>query len=125
MSDIDAKIRGTLDADDREFLKQLDQGDRGLFTQIGDVLTGPLASWAKLIFAVASVLGVFLLYAAWRFFTSEGGDDLLRWGLILLGGLTMQGFIKEWLYSRMNMLAILRELKRLQLLVAMREEPNT
>jgi hypothetical protein len=31
----------------------------------------------------------------------------------------MQGFIKDWFFSRMNMLTILREVKRLQVQVAM------
>ncbi len=118
MTSVDERIGSALSADDREFLASFDE-ERGLFTQVGDVLTGPLGGWARLIFAVAFALGMFLLYAGWRFFTSDGGDDLVRWGLILLAVLTMQGFIKEWFYSRMNMLAVVREVKRLQLQIVL------
>ena len=118
MTDTDTRIRNALDDDDRAFLASLDQ-DRGMFTQVGDVLTGPLGGWSRLIFAVALVLGVTLVYCGWRFLTATASEDILWWGMVTLGMLTMQGFIKEWFYSRMNLLSTLRELRRLQLQVAM------
>ena len=121
MTHTDDRIAAALDADDREFLASLDEG-RGMFTQIGDVLTGPLGGWSKLIFAVAFVLGIALVYFAYRFFTASGVEDTVQWGMITLAVLMMQGFIKEWFYSRMNMLSILREVKRLQLQVSMLEK---
>lgn len=124
MSTIDERISGAMSDDDRAFLASLDE-ERGLFEQVGDTLTGPLAGWSRLIFVVAFALGITLIYSAWRFFTASGGDDLLFWGLITLGILMMQGFIKEWFYNRMNMIAILRELKRLQLQIAMSQDSET
>ncbi|MBO6525812.1 DUF6768 family protein [Erythrobacter sp.] len=121
MTDIDDRIRGALDADDKAFLASLDEG-RGLFSQMGDVLAGPLGGWSKLIFAVAFVLGITLLYLAWRFFTATSFEDAVWWGMVTLAALLMQGFIKEWFYARMNLLSMLRELKRLQLQVAMLSE---
>ena len=124
MSTIDERISGAMSDDDRAFLASLDE-ERGLFEQVGDTLTGPLAGWSRLIFVVAFALGITLIYSAWRFFTASGGDELLFWGLITLGILMMQGFIKEWFYNRMNMIAILRELKRLQLQIAMSQDSET
>lgn len=121
MSNIDERIAGALSEDDHAFLASLDEG-RGMFTQIGDVLTGPLGGWSKLIFAVAFVLGFVLIYAGWRFFTASATDDYIWWGLVTLAILMMQGFIKEWFYNRMNMISILREIKRLQVQVALNEE---
>lgn len=118
MTEIDDRIRGALDADDRAFLASLDH-DRGMFTQVGEVLAGPLGGWSKLIFAVAVVMGFTLVYCSWRFFTASGSEDILWWGLVTLGALMMQGIIKEWFYSRMNLLATLREVRRLQVQVAM------
>ena len=118
MTDTDNRIRNVLDEDDRAFLASLDQ-DRGMFTQVGDVLAGPLGGWSRLIFAVALVLGVTLVYCGWRFLTATASEDILWWGMVTLAILTMQGFIKEWFYSRMNLLSTLRELRRLQLQVAM------
>ena len=121
MTTIDERISGALTDDDRNFLTSLDE-ERGLFTQIGDTLTGPLGGWSKLIFVVAIAVGLTMAYAAYRFFTSSGEEDLLFWGIVALGTLMMQGFIKEWFYNRMNMIALLRELKRLQLQIAMAQE---
>lgn len=121
MTDIDDRIRGALDADDKAFLAGLDEG-RGMFSQMGDVLAGPLGGWAKLIFVFAVPVGIALVYCGYRFFTAPGLDQALWWGIVTLGLLTMQGFIKEWFYSRMNLLSVLREMKRLQLQVAMLEE---
>ena len=121
MSNVDERITSALDEDDREFLASLDEG-RGMFTQIGDVLTGPLGGWSKLIMVVAIVLGVALLYSGWQFFTASATDDYIWWGLVTLALLMMQGFIKEWFYNRMNMISILRELKRLQVQIALSAE---
>ena len=117
MTNIDDRIRGALDDDDRAFLASLDEG-RGMFSQIGDVLSGPLGGWSKLVFAIALVLGVLLVYAGFRFFTAADMEQATWWGIITLAVLLMQGFIKEWFYNRMNMLSVLREVKRLQLQVA-------
>ncbi len=118
MNNTDDRIASALDEDDRAFLASLDEG-RGLFTQVGDVLAGPLSGWAKLIFGVAFVLGIALIYFVYRFFTAPGFEESVWWGMVTLAALMMQGFIKEWLYARMNMLSILREVKRLQLQVSM------
>lgn len=121
MTSIDERIGSALSEDDREFLASLDEG-RGMFTQIGDVLTGPLGGWSKLIFAVAFVLGFVLIYAGYRFFTASAADDYLWWGLVTLAVLMMQGFIKEWFYNRMNMISVLRELKKMQMQIALLSE---
>ncbi len=121
MTHIDDRISDALDEDDRAFLASLDEG-RGMFTQIGDVLAGPLGHWSKLIFAVAVLIGFTLVYCVWRFFAAGSTDEAVWWGMVSLGALMMQGFIKEWFYSRMNLLAMLREMKRLQFQVALLEE---
>ncbi|MEX0341635.1 MAG: DUF6768 family protein [Erythrobacter sp.] len=124
MSDIDDRIRGALDADDKAFLASLDEG-RGMFSQMGDVLAGPLGGWAKLIFVFAIPIGLAVVYCGFRFFTAPGFDEAVWWGIVTLGLLTMQGFIKEWFYARMNLLSMLRELKRLQVQVAMLAEDRS
>lgn len=117
MTDIDDRIRDVLDEDDRKFLDQL-EADRGLWRQIGDSLTGPMGGWAKLIFAVSFLLGIALIYSGWRFFTADAVGDQVTWGLLALAVLMAQGFAKDWFFSRMNMLNILREVKRLQWQIA-------
>ncbi|MEE4199339.1 DUF6768 family protein [Erythrobacter sp.] len=121
MTNHDQRIAAALDDDDRAFLDQI-EADRGLFTQLGDSLGGPLGGWAKLVFGFAFALGILLLFAAYRALTASTYEAAMGWGLALVGILVLQGFIKEWLFARMNMLSILREVKRLQVQVALLSE---
>lgn len=117
MTPIDDRIRGALDEDDRAFLDSLDDR-RGIFRQIGDSWNGPLGGWARFAFAIAIAIGLGLAYALFRAVTANSTDAMLGWGLITLGLLIMQGFLKEWMFARLNLLMVLRELKRVQLQLA-------
>jgi Family of unknown function (DUF6768) len=116
-------IAQTLTDDDRAFLARLDD-ERGLFTQVGDVLTGPLAGWTRLIFVVTFFMSIATLYAVWMAFTVEGTRELVLWSAGAMIGFIATGFTKDWFFSRMNMLNILREVKRLQVQVALLGEEH-
>ena len=115
----DTRIAQALSEDDQAFLDSL-EGERGLFTQIGDTWKGPMGGWAKLIFAFTAALGVLFLFVIWKAATST--DNIAAHTLWAISGvalLVVIGFAKEWMFARMNMLTVLREIKRLQLEVAM------
>lgn len=118
MTQTDDRISAALDADDRDFLASLDR-DRGMFRQIGDSMHGPLGGWARISFAFAIAIGIGLFYAFYRALTFDSLEALIGWGLTCIALLVMQGFLKEWMFARMNMLAVLAEVKRLQLQVAL------
>lgn len=127
MTDTDDRIRGALDEDDKAFLASLEE-DRGLFRQIGDSWQGPMGGWAKFAFAIAIVFGLIMLVVAWQVIQTMHGVNAAEhtvWAIALLMVLTMLGFIKQWIFERMNMLTILREVKRLQVQVALLEERLT
>ena len=123
MNNNDQRIAAALDADDHAFLASLDS-DRGMFQQIGDSWKGPLGSWAKLGFVFAIAIGLGLAYCIYRAVTAEGTDAILGWGLSSLALLIMQGFLKQWMFERVNMLTVLREVKRLQVQIAMLNEKD-
>ena len=118
MNTHDERIAAALDADDRAFLDSLET-NRGMFQQIGDSWHGPLGGWAKFSFAIAIVIGLGLAYVFYRALTADTTDQIIGWGLTCIALLIMQGFLKEWMFARMNMLTVLREVKRLQVQVAM------
>jgi hypothetical protein len=118
MTEIDRRIGESLDADDRAFLASLDEG-RGLFVQIGDTFDGPLGGWAKLVAAASLALALVLFYSSWKLLTAQDTRALVLWAVAVLAALFAQGFIKQWFFARMNMLSVLRELKRMQVQVAM------
>ena len=68
------------------------------------------------------MIGLALAYAVYRALTYDSLEALVGWGLTGVALLVMQGFLKEWMFARMNMLAVLTEVKRLQLQVAMLQE---
>ena len=121
MTDIDDAIRAGLDADDRAFQASLDD-ERGLFRQLGDSLGGPLGGWAKVVFAMTFVMGIVLLVSVWQLLTADTTRDQILWATAAMALVMSTGFLKDWLFSRMNMFTVLREVKRLQLQVAMLTE---
>ena len=119
---LDEQISAGLSEDDRAFLDRLEE-DRGMFRQIGDTWKGPLGGWAKLIFGFSVALGLLFVFVVWKVATST--DNYVAHTLWAISGvalLVILGFAKEWMFARMNMLTILREVKRLQLEVAMLRE---
>jgi len=118
---IDQRIADALDDDDKAFLASL-EADRGLFQQLGDSWKGPLGGWAKLVFGFTVVLGLSLLYVIYQVAHTRDPIEHTLWAIAALAVLIIQGFAKDWMFSRMNMLTILREVKRLQVQVAMLNE---
>ena len=121
MTDFDDRLRTALDADDEAFLSEL-ESERGMFAQIGDTFSGPLGGWAKLIFVILFPMSAFMLYAVWQMFTVEGPRELILWSVGALAGAIAVGLVKQWFFERMNLMAILRELKRIELRIAKIEE---
>ena len=121
MSEQDNHISAALDEDDKAFLASLDS-DRGLFQQIGDSWKGPLGGWAKFAFILAVIFGFGLLVVIWQVAHTRDPVEHTLWAIAALALLIIQGFLKEWMFNRMNMLTILREVKKLQVQVALLSE---
>ncbi len=121
MTTHDERIATALDQDDQAFLASLET-DRGMFEQLGGTMTGPLGAWARFGFVVAVVIGLCIVYSLYRAFSAPGDTAMIGWGLTTIGLLVMQGFLKEWMFARMNMLTVLAEVKRLQVQVALLSE---
>ena len=121
MTDIDDQIRTALDADDRAFLDRLEE-DRGMFRQIGDAMGGALGGWAKLMAVASFALGAAMIYTLYQALVAPDVRETVLWSLATIAALIAQGFLKEWFFNRMNMLTVLREVKRLQVQLAMLED---
>ena len=122
MTTPDDRIKDALSDDDYAFLNDL-EGDRGLFQQIGDSWKGPLGGWAKVVFGFTAALGIVFLFVIWQ--VAHSTDNAIvhaLWAICGVALLIIIGFAKQWMFERMNMLTILREVKRLQVQVAMLQE---
>ena len=61
---------------------------------------------------------------SWQLVTVESTREQIVWGAATITLVMATGFLKDWMFSRMNMLTVLREVKRLQLQIAMLEAPK-
>ncbi|MFU7527775.1 DUF6768 family protein [Qipengyuania sp. ASV99] len=121
MTNTDDRITAALDEDDKAFLASLDS-ERGLFQQIGDSWQGPMGGWAKLIFGFTFIMGMLFLFVIWQVAHTSNPIVHTLWAISGIALLIVIGFAKQWMFERMNMITILRELKRLQVQVAMLSE---
>lgn len=95
-----------------------DTGD-GLFRQLGDAMHGPLGGWARFVFAITFVLSGAMFYCAWRLFEAVALREMVLWATACVVLVTSIGFLKDWLFSRMNLLWVLREIGRLETEIAL------
>lgn len=114
MTDFDSKLRGALDADDERFLKSLED-DRGLFTQLGQTLHGPLRFWTWTVFIVTILVSAIAFYAAYKAFVVTELRETVLWAAGAVASFNGVAMLKQWLFDRMNHLAVLRELKKQEL----------
>ncbi len=118
MQDIDRMIEEALDGEEQALFRQTAQ-EPGFFSQTFG-LFGGRAGWVNLVLMVAQATAFFVgAWAAWRFFQADTALSALHWGLpaavLVLGSLVM----KMALVPVMHANRVLRELKRLELQVAM------
>jgi len=117
MTDFDTKLRESLSADDEQFLKSLED-DRGLFTQLGATLHGPLKFWTRLVFVVTVLVSVLAFYSAYQAIMAEALRETVLWSAAAVAAFNGVSMLKQWLFERMNHLAVLREIKKIELRLA-------
>ena len=117
--DIDEEIKRALSKEDQAFAKQFEEmGPIGQFKSIFQGKMGWIST-ASLIFG--TILQVIFFYAVWKFFTIDAVDalnDKLHWGGIAWFTAIMLGFMKVWMFIRMDGNRVTREIKRVELQIA-------
>jgi uncharacterized membrane protein (DUF485 family) len=113
---VDQLIREALQVEDIEGFDQL--GEPGLPDMVTEVFRGRLW-WAGALFMfMILVMFILSIVCAVRFLGADEVPDMLRWGagfflcvVAVIGG-------KIWYWMQLQQLAVLREVKRVELLVA-------
>ena len=111
------RLRAAVEADDETFLNSLEK-ERGLFAQIGETFRGPMRTMtiaANVAALIATAVG---LWAVWKMFGAASTRELILWAGAAWAAWTLQIGIKQWIWSRVNTLSILREMKRMELRMA-------
>ena len=117
MSKIDELISGALTEEDRALLAR--HGEPGYFSQAFGIFRGPMAKVMWLVNVAAGVAFVAGAYAVWQ---SWGASDALvavKWGVVSLLLLQITVLCKTFMGNHLEANRMLRELKRVELQVAM------
>jgi hypothetical protein len=117
MNDLDDAIRQSLSAEDAALFNRLG-ADQALYDQISATFRGRLR-WLNLVGWIAGIV-LFLVGAtlAWRFALAETVPAMLRYGAasaLCFAGLTL---IKIWFWLELQKNALVGEVKRLELQLA-------
>jgi hypothetical protein len=117
MRDLDHMIDEALDAEERALLSSIEEP--GFFAQAFGIFGGR-TGWASVVMMIAqAVLFVGGVWAAWHFFEAVDPVTQLRWGLPAAVALILTTMIKLALLPRMEANRLLRELKRIELQIAL------
>ena len=117
MRDLDQMIDEALDAEERELLRTIDEP--GFFSLAFGVFRGPSGWMSMVMMFWQSVLFIAGIWAAWHFFEATEPVTQLRWGLPAMLLLIFAGMLKMALIPRMESNRLLRELKRIELQIAL------
>jgi hypothetical protein len=116
MSDLDNVLRETLKEERIDGFDALDEP--GLPDTVTAVFSGKMRWYgAAFLFMIIVFTGVGV-YCGYRFVVSDDVTAMLRWGAgLFLGVIAVQGG-KTWYWMQLERLAMTREIKRVELLVA-------
>lgn len=118
MSDLDKMIHTTLQDEDRAFMERLNR-EPGYLSQVGGLLSGSLGWINLLLMIVQAVLFFGGAWCAWEFFQTTDTIMALRWGLSASTLMVLAALLKiGTLWPSMQANRVLREVKRLELLLA-------
>lgn len=114
MTDLDAKIRDALKAEDADLF-----GDEpGLPAMVAESFRSK-NRW--LVWVVWVSIFIFTAIAGWtayRFFTAETIDAKLEWGLIVALAMLSVVMLEQWYWMELQKNTVVREVKRVELQIA-------
>ncbi|MEO9805974.1 MAG: DUF6768 family protein [Reichenbachiella sp.] len=114
--EIDEMIRTALSKEEAVFYDNLKE--QNLLEMVGGLFTGKLR-WLNIInILITSIFVGVAIYCLVNFLRVENTNELIRWGTGLMACMMATSMLKLWNWNQMNKNALLREIKRLQLLIA-------
>lgn len=124
MTKFDDQLGAALNADDRAFLEDLENG-RGLFEQLGATLHGPMRFWSYMVWVITFALFLLALYCGWQAFQAEQVRETILWSAGFLMLFQAVGLLKMWVFDRMNLLTLLAGMKKIEFRVAQLGDTNS
>jgi hypothetical protein len=114
MKDIDQLIKETLSEEESKFYDEL--GEQNMLQMVFGIFKGK-NKWLLLMMNLMTLVffGLFL-YCLVQFFNTDVTNDLIKWGLGCIVFLLGVSMLKVFAWMQMDKNAILREMKRLEIL---------
>ncbi len=119
MGSIDQTLDEALRAEERELLQRIGE-EPGYFSQLGSVFGGRIGWVSGVLMAAQTGLFIAGAWAAWNFFQAGDALTALQWGLPAAVLVLMSLIIKLSLWPVLHTNRVLRELKRLEVIIASR-----
>jgi len=117
MSDLDDRIRRALESDSDVDPALLPE-DPSVWSMIGTIFRGRNGWMGFVAFLYVFVFMGLAVWFGFSFFGTEALGAKLGWGLGAVACFMAVGHLKLWMYMEMNKRALLREVKRMELQVA-------
>jgi hypothetical protein len=117
MNDIDKKIQAALRS---ETGSDAITAEPNIAEELIVAFRGRHRWLTTLVFIWSIILFIAAVYAAVRFYNAETVTAQLRWGGLSLLFVLMVSFIKVWFWLELNTNRVLRELKRVELMLIKR-----
>lgn len=121
MSAIDDKIAETLDSEDRDILEHYGK-ELGFFGLVAESFRGKSQDTTVVIILLILLFALALVFSAVYFFTAEDIEMKLNWMAVGLTALIVIGLLRLWYLAELYRISIVREIKRLELQVALRNK---
>ena len=123
MNDTDELISRALTAEDRELLAR--HGEPGYIHQALGLFRGPEGWVGVLAYVTALAAFAGFAFAFWRLWTAIDSLSAVRWGVVALLAFQYSAMMKSVMGTRVEANRVLRELKRVELRVALVQEART
>ena len=114
MTNFENRLKESLSAEDEAFLRNLEEGE-SLFGQLGSTFSGPMKFCTGFAFVLSFAFFGIAVWAGYLMYTATEPRMMVFWLAIFLFAIIAVGLLKIWFWMRMNHLALLRELKRIEL----------
>jgi hypothetical protein len=115
---LDEMIKKALSKEEATYYENLNE--QSLPEMVSGLYAGKL-KWLNMLFVVVTlVFAAIMFYSIYQFVNTDDLKEMIRWGAAMFGSGMFTAMIKLWSWNQLDKNAILRELKRIELLLASR-----
>ena len=113
--EVDEMIRAALSKEEAEYYEKLN--DDSLFDMVTSLYKGKMM-WFNVINTAVSLMFTALgVYCLVQFLNVQNTNDVIRWGAGLAGCSATISMIKVWTWNQMDKNAVVKEIKKLQIIL--------